>query len=82
MVKLYSISTCSWCKKVKRYLDEKEVPYECVEIDNLPPFEEEAAIKEIMALTGGIGVPVTVIKGNPIVGYSPEEFDEALDNES
>jgi len=81
MVRIYTISTCSWCKKVKQYLDEKEVPYECVEIDTLPPLEEEAAVRELMALTGNVAVPVTVIKGEPIVGYSPDEFDKVLNNE-
>lgn len=82
VVKLYALSTCPWCKKIKRYLAEKEVPYEGVDIDNLEPREYESAIEEIQRLTGGTSVPVTVIKGRVIVGYRPEEISEVLENES
>ncbi len=28
MVKVYSITECPWCDKVKKYLKSKDIPYE------------------------------------------------------
>ncbi|OAT81663.1 glutaredoxin family protein [Desulfotomaculum copahuensis] len=81
MVKLYALSTCPWCKKVKQLLNEKEIPYECVDVDLLKGAEQEQALVEVDRLTGKRAFPVTVINGKAIQGYRADEILEAARNE-
>jgi len=61
MVKVYSLSTCPWCKKVKKFLDEKNVDYEVVDVDLAQGDEQKQALEEVEKLTGKRAFPVTVI---------------------
>lgn len=46
-VMLYALSTCGWCKKTKRLLEELEVAYQCVDVD-IQSEEDQAAIDAIL----------------------------------
>ena len=82
MVKVYSLSTCPWCKKVKRFLDEKEVQYEAVDVDLTQGEEQKVALEEVEKLTGKRAFPVTVINDQVIQGFKEEEIEEALKSET
>ena len=38
---LYALSTCGWCKKTKRFLDDNDVEYELTYVDLLKGEEKE-----------------------------------------
>ncbi len=78
MVKLYTLSTCPWCRKTKQFLDQKGVPYECLDVDLLEDNEKEEAVGEVQKLAGDVVFPVLTINGKVIVGYKPEEMTKAL----
>jgi glutaredoxin-like protein NrdH len=80
MVKLYALSSCPWCKKAKVYFTEKQIPFECIEVDLLKGKEQEKAVEEVKKLVGDAVFPVTVIGDKVILGYKPNEFAEALKN--
>ncbi len=82
MVKVYALSTCPWCKKVKRFLDEKQVEYEAVDVDMVQGDEQKQALEEVEKLTGKRSFPVTVVNEVVIVGFKQEEIEGALDNEA
>ena len=82
MVKVYSLSTCPWCKKVKRLLDEKNVRYEVVDVDLAQGDEQKKALEEVEKLTGRRSFPVTVINDTVIQGFKEEEFEGALKGET
>lgn len=81
MVKVYTLSTCPWCKKVKKFLDEKKVQYVCIEVDTISGEDQDNALKEVMDLTGSRNFPVTVINDVVIRGYQPEKITEALQDD-
>jgi glutaredoxin-like protein NrdH len=81
MVKVYALSTCPWCKKVKRYLDEKQVQYDCVDVDLAQGHEQKEALEEVEKLTGRRSFPVTVIGETVIQGYKEDEIERALKSE-
>lgn len=81
MVKVYSLSTCPWCKKVKRFLDEKNVQYEVVDVDLAQGDEQKKALEEMEKLTGRRSFPVTVINDRVIQGFKEEEIEGALNSE-
>jgi glutaredoxin-like protein NrdH len=82
MVKVYSLSTCPWCKKVKKFLDEKEVQYDAVEVDLCQGDEQKQALAEVEKLTGHRAFPVTVIGETVIRGFKQDEIEEALKDEA
>ncbi len=82
MVKVYSLSTCPWCKKVKRLLDEKNVQYDAIEVDLVQGDEQKKALEEVEKLTGRRAFPVTVINDQVIKGFKEDEINEALKNEA
>lgn len=75
-VKVYSTERCSWCVKVKEYLSSLKVSYEEVNIG----VDREAA-KDLVKKTRQMGVPVTQIGDNYIVGYDPDAISSALKDE-
>jgi len=82
MVKVYSLSTCPWCKKVKKFLDEKNVQFDVVEVDLAQGEEQKQALAEVEKLTGHRAFPVTVIGEKVIRGFKQEEIEEALKDEA
>lgn len=82
MVKVYALSTCPWCKKVKKYLDDRNVEYDCIDVDLVQGEEQNKALKEVEKLTGKRAFPVTVINDTVITGFKEEEFEGALKGES
>lgn len=82
MVKVYALSTCPWCKKVKKLLDDKQVQYDCVDVDLAQGEDQKKALAEVEELTGRRAFPVTVINGKVIQGFKQEEIEGALDSEA
>ncbi len=81
MVKVYALSTCPWCKKVKKLLDDQGVNYDVVDIDLAQGEEQQKALKEVEELTGKRSFPVTVINDQVIQGFKQEEIEGALESE-
>ena len=63
-VKIYSTEWCSYCKNTKRFLDEKGIEFEEINIESKGMSRED-----LEKITGGRTVPQIVIDGNPIGGY-------------
>jgi glutaredoxin-like protein NrdH len=75
----YGISTCVWCKKTRRLLEELGVPFEYVYVDLASDEDREAALAELTRFGRGESFPTLVIDDSRcIVGFKPEEIREAL----
>ncbi len=72
-VRVYTTPTCSFCVMLKKYFDEKEVEYEEVDVS-----QNEEAQKEMVEKTGQMGVPVTKIGEEFIVGFDKEKINKEL----
>jgi len=78
-VMLYALSTCGWCQKTKRLLNELGVEYDYEDVDQLDGAEREKAIKEIMAWNPSGNFPTIVINNKKcIVGFMENDIKEAL----
>ena len=74
MVKVYSLTNCPWCDKVKKYLKSKGVEYEECNIE-----ESDEALAECQKLTGDEAVPVTTADGkNFVLGFDKAKLDALL----
>jgi len=67
---IYSTPTCQFCKNVEAYLDEKGYKYEKIDVSADP-----AKAQEMIDKSGQMGVPVTDIKGEIIIGWDKPKFE-------
>ncbi len=72
-VKVYSTPNCPWCVRAKAYLQENGIPFTEVDVSR-----DVAAAREMVKISGQMGVPVITINGNVIVGFDKERIDELL----
>jgi glutaredoxin-like YruB-family protein len=72
-VTIYSTPTCTYCKHVKEFFKEHNVAYE--EFDVATDKDKRA---EMVDKSGQLGVPVTVIDDQVIVGYDESTLKQIL----
>jgi glutaredoxin 3 len=72
-IKLYSTSTCGYCRMVKNFLRERNVNFTEYNIEN-----DESKMQEMVHRSGQTGVPVLDINGKIIVGFNREKIEQLL----
>ncbi len=80
-VKGYFISTCGWCKKTKRFLDDNNVNYEYEYIDLLTGDEKSRALAEVDQWNPRRSFPTVVVsndKTQVVVGFREDSLREVL----
>lgn len=75
-VKVYSTPTCPWCTKVKEYFESIGVEFENVDVS-----KDRDAAMAMVKKTRQMGVPVTEIGENFIIGFDKDSIDKALKEE-
>lgn len=76
-VRLYALSTCPECKRLKKFLDENNIKYELIEVDLLDSGEQWVTSKEIKRYNPAATYPTLVIE-EVILGLDEEALREAL----
>jgi len=77
-VKLYTLSTCSHCNAVKKWLSDCDVKYEFIDVDSLSGLEQHAMLEEIIKINPVCSFPTIIIGDKIIVGFRENEIREAL----
>ena len=77
-VKMYTLSTCSDCKSVKKLLNDCAVKYEFTDVDMLTGNERAAIMEDIKKLNPHCSFPTIVIGDKVIVGFNEKAIREAL----
>ncbi len=72
-VKVYSTKTCPHCVRAKEYLSDNKIEFEDIDVA-----EDQEKAREMVDLTGQMGVPVIVIDGEAIVGFDRAKIQKAL----
>jgi len=72
-VTVYPTPTCSWCTRLKTYLDMKGVRYTDVDVSR-----DQKAAEDLVKRSGQQGVPQTDINGQIIVGFDQKRIDTLL----
>lgn len=78
-VKLYALSTCPFCKKTKDFLDNNQVEYEYIYVDELDGVEREKIMEEVLSVNKRRLFPTVIINGTVIIGHNESELRKALD---
>lgn len=77
-VKLFSLSTCSHCKSVKKLLSGCTVKYEFVDVDLLDGDERKAILADVKKFNPKCSFPTVIIGEKVVVGYKEDKIKEAL----
>jgi len=72
-VRVYSTVTCPYCVTLKEYLKEKGIKFEDINV----AVDKEAA-KEMVEKSGQMGVPVSDINGDIIIGFDKVKINQLL----
>ena len=67
------MATRSWCRRAKRYIKDRGVPFKEINIERDPD-----AARDIVRKTGQTGVPVIKIGSKWIVGFDRERIEKEL----
>jgi glutaredoxin 3 len=73
---LFSTTTCSWCRRAKKYLKENKIPFKEINVERDP-----SAARDVARKTGQTGVPVIKIGSKWIVGFDQPAIARELARE-
>ena len=77
-VKIFSLSTCSHCRAVKKLLGTCGVKYEFTDVDQLDGEERKAILEDVRKFNPRCSFPTIVIGETVIVGFKEDEVRSAL----
>lgn len=77
-VLMYTLSTCPWCRKTKKYFKDRNIPFDFVDYDIASEKEQERISAEMIKHTDHIAFPFVRIGDKVIIGYNPEQYDELI----
>jgi glutaredoxin-like protein NrdH len=80
-VKGYFISTCGWCKKTKRLLDDNDVDYEYEYLDLLSGGDKARALAEVSQYNPRKSFPTVVVSNGEtevVIGFQESRLREVL----
>ncbi len=75
---LYTLSTCVWCNKTKKLLEDMGVMYDFIDVDLLAGEEKILATEQVKVLNPRCSFPTLAINGACIVGYDEQKIREVL----
>lgn len=75
----YTISTCVWCKKTKKWLNDNNYEYQYIDVDLLEGEEKNRVHEDVRKFNERLSFPTVVIDNEiVIVGHDSEKLKEAL----
>ncbi len=74
---MYTLSTCPWCRRTKKFFSDRNIPFEYIDYDLAEEKEQEKILEE-MSTYGGSAFPFVKIDGKVVIGYNPEKYSELL----
>lgn len=75
---MYTLSTCPWCRKTKKFFTDNHIPFEYIDYD-LAGEDEQDRIREEMLRDGGTAAfPYVRINGEVIIGFNPKKYAKLM----
>ncbi|MCZ7360680.1 MAG: glutaredoxin family protein [Candidatus Methanoperedens sp.] len=76
---MYTLSTCPWCRKTKKFFSERNIPLDYVDYDLAAENEQDKIMEEMKRSGGTMAFPFVRIDDEIIVGYNPEKYSELIE---
>ncbi|GAB6276138.1 MAG: glutaredoxin domain-containing protein [Rectinema sp.] len=74
-VYMYTLSTCPWCRKAKKYFTEHGIAFDFIDYDLADEATQDKIINELEA-HGANGFPFVRIGDQVVEGYQPDRYAE------
>jgi glutaredoxin len=62
-IMLFTLSTCIWCRKTKKLLQDLGLAYDYIDVDLLESDDKEEAMKEMWKYNSSTSFPTMVVNG-------------------
>ena len=73
-VKIYTTPTCAYCRMTKELFHKNNIEYKELNVAS-----DQAAREEMVQKSGQLGVPVTDIDGQIVIGFDEPKLKELLE---
>jgi len=77
-IRIFTLSTCSHCKAVKKLLNDNRVSYEFTDVDLLSGQERQDILDEVIKYNPNRSFPTIIIGNKIIIGFKENDIREAL----
>ena len=77
-ISMYTLSTCPWCRKTKKFFKDRDVAFDFVDYDLASEDEQNRIAGEMMKYTGHISFPFVRIGDTVVIGFNPERYEQLL----
>lgn len=78
LVKLYAVSTCAHCRALMEFLDQHQVEFSFVNVDELEGAARREMVQEVKELNKRCTFPTLVVGEQVVVGFKEAEVRETL----
>jgi len=78
-IKIFALSTCGWCKKVKAFFNDHRIAYAYIDVDLASPEETLDIVREQKKYNSSGSFPTIVIDGERvIIGFDQPKLAELV----
>jgi glutaredoxin len=79
-VMAFTLSTCQWCKKCKRYLRDKDIEFRYIDVDQIDVQDKMETLNYLRKnYQERISYPFLICDDTYVVGYDPDRYDEIFE---
>lgn len=72
-ITVYSTPSCPYCIRLKNYLNQRGIVFTAIDVS-----VDKDGLDKMVSLSGQMGVPVSDIDGQIVVGFDKEKIDKLL----
>ena len=77
---MYEISTCAWCRRAKKFLEDNQIEYEYVDIDLCSREDREKIRRDILSRGGRLSYPTIIVDDKIVIaGFQEYKIRGALE---
>ena len=74
-IMLFTLSTCVWCKRTKKLLDNLGLSYKFIDVDTLSGQDKVEVMKEVKKFNPQCTFPTMVVDGSEcVVGFKEDQI--------
>ncbi|MDI3539786.1 MAG: hypothetical protein PWR29_1026 [Methanolobus sp.] len=77
-VVMYTLSTCPWCMRAKKFFREKDIPFEYIDYDKADEGTRRSIREDCLSHGEEMSFPFVKIGEDVVVGYNPQKYSSLL----
>ena len=75
----YGLSTCVWCKRTRKFLEDQGIAFDYIYVDLLSGQEREEVKAQVRRWNPRVSFPTIVVDdAGVVIGYKPDRIKEVL----